>query len=246
MKITVINGTEVRGITYRMKELFLDPLRGSHEITEFYLPKDMPHFCCGCKVCFFKSETLCPHAAHTMPIWNAMLEADLLVFAAPVYVLRTPGQVKALLDHFACRWMVHRPDARMFQKKAVILTNSIGAPNGAAQKDIATSLTWLGISHIRKLGVGLMEGVIWDEFSQQRRAKIEKQVLQLAKRYTVHSPAHRSIKTRVLWGMSKTMHKALLKKESVPSADNRHWIDHGWINDVPPQQNNGAGDDRNG
>lgn len=70
MKITVINGTEVKGCTYHIKESFLDVLRDGNEITEFYLPKDLPHFCCGCKNCFLKSEQLCPHAEYVLPIWN--------------------------------------------------------------------------------------------------------------------------------------------------------------------------------
>ena len=36
MKITVINGTEKHGITYKLKEVFLDQLRNEAEITEFY------------------------------------------------------------------------------------------------------------------------------------------------------------------------------------------------------------------
>ena len=44
MKITVINGTEKHGVTYRLKEMFLEPFRGKAEITEFYLPKDGPGF----------------------------------------------------------------------------------------------------------------------------------------------------------------------------------------------------------
>ena len=39
MKITVINGTEKHGVTYRLKEVFLDQLRNDSDITEFYLPK---------------------------------------------------------------------------------------------------------------------------------------------------------------------------------------------------------------
>ena len=42
MNITVINGTSVRGVTYKLKELFLEPFRDEAEITEFYLPKDCP------------------------------------------------------------------------------------------------------------------------------------------------------------------------------------------------------------
>ena len=48
MKITVINGTEKHGVTYRLKEAFLEPLRNTAEITEFYLPRDCPGFCAGC------------------------------------------------------------------------------------------------------------------------------------------------------------------------------------------------------
>lgn len=44
MKITVINGTEIKGCTYNIKENFLEILRQGNEIREFYLPKDLPHF----------------------------------------------------------------------------------------------------------------------------------------------------------------------------------------------------------
>ena len=155
MKITVINGTEIKGCTYHIKESFLEILRDGNEITEFYLPKDLPHFCCGCKKCFFKSEQFCPHAEYTIPIWNAILNADLLIFASPVYALRTTAQMKSLLDHLCVHWMVHRPDERMFNKRAVILTNAIGVFNGGAQKDIATSLSWLGAVSYTHLGLVL-------------------------------------------------------------------------------------------
>ena len=48
MKITVINGTEKKGATYRLKEMFLEPFRGKADITEYYLPRDCPDFCTGC------------------------------------------------------------------------------------------------------------------------------------------------------------------------------------------------------
>lgn len=229
MNIVVINGTEVKGCTYQIKEFFLEPLRTIHSITEFYLPKDCPQFCCGCKTCFFKDEKLCPHAKYAMPIWNAVLEAELIVLAYPVYVLRAPGQMKALLDHFACHWMVHRPDKRMFTKRAVILTQSIGAPNGSAQKDAATSLSWLGVSDIKKLGFGLMEGVIWKELSERRRKSIERKTKRLAEKYLVSKPIHKSLKIKGLFAICKILHKKTLGNEEIPSADNQYWIDNGWI-----------------
>lgn len=229
MKIVAISGTEVKGCTYHMKESFLEDFRDGNEITEFYLPKDLPHFCCGCKNCFFKSEQLCPHAKYVIPIWNAILEADMLVFASPVYALRTTAQMKALLDHLCVHWMVHRPDDRMFHKKAVILTNAIGVFNGGAQKDIATSLMWLGVSDIKKLGVGLMEGVFWNVLSDKRRNFIVGKIKKLAKRYKNPYISHRGIKVRILFAITKEMHQAITKKEETLSADNQYWVDKGWV-----------------
>lgn len=229
MNIVVFTGTEIKGCTYHIKELFVEPLRKENSIKEFSLPKDFPHFCCGCKNCFFKGEQYCPHAEHSIPIWNAMLEADLLVFAYPVYVLRAPGQVKALLDHFACHWLVHRPDRRMFYKRAVILTQSIGAPNGAAQRDVQTSLIWLGVSNMKKLGFGLMEGVIWEKLSEKKRQLIKNKVQKLAAQYVEPKTVNMGFKTRVFFALCRRIHKMTLKGEEVPSVDNQHWLDNGWL-----------------
>jgi NAD(P)H-dependent FMN reductase len=229
MKITVINGTEVMGCTHHIKESFLRHLRGGNEITEFYLPRDLPHFCSGCKNCFLKSERLCPHAKFVAPIWSALLDADLLVFASPVYALRTTAQMKSLLDHLCVHWMVHRPDDRMFDKKAVILTNAIGVFNSSAQRDIATSLMWLGVSDIRRLGVGLLEGVIWSELSDKRRNSITAKTKRLARRYQKAYASRKGIKVSALFAVTRKMHQAVARKEATLSADNQHWVDKGWI-----------------
>ena len=232
MKIIVITGTDVKGCTHHIKEAFLSHLRGvKHTITEYILPKDMPHFCCGCKLCFFKSESICPHANEIAPIWTAMLEADLIVLTAPVYGLGIPAGLKALLDHLCVHWMVHRPNPAMFKKQAVIITNCIGTPFMAksAQRDIRNALSWMGISKIKQLGIGLLEAVVWEELSHKRRSNIEKKARRLSSKYITIRPAGKSIKTRLKFLMCKVMHAAVLKKENPPSADNQHWIDHGWL-----------------
>ncbi|MDR1018703.1 MAG: NAD(P)H-dependent oxidoreductase [Lachnospiraceae bacterium] len=229
MKIVAITGTEVKGCTYNIKNIFLDTLREGNEIKEFYLPKDCPHFCCGCKTCFNIDENKCPHAMDTMNIWSAMMDADLLVFAYPVYCMRTPGQMKALLDHFGVHFMAHRPKKEMFSKKAVIITQSIGAPNNAAQKDVATSLTWLGISDIRKIGFMLMEGANWDQLSDKKRQSITNKTVTLAKRYTQNYKVHKSIKHHILFKVCTLMHKSALKNEVNQSVDTKYWLENGWI-----------------
>ncbi|NLZ70029.1 MAG: NAD(P)H-dependent oxidoreductase [Clostridiaceae bacterium] len=228
MKIVVINGTMVRGCTYHLKESFLEPLRAGNEITEFYLPGDAPGFCTGCKVCFMDSEDKCPHAGKVRPIWQAMLAVDLIVFAYPVYVMRAPGQVKTLLDHFGVHWMVHRPKREMFTKRAVIITQSIGAPNGAAQKDVRTSFHWLGVSSVRRLGFGLMEGVIWDELSEKRRRKLTTACRRCGEKYVAMRPARMNLSVRLMFAICRMLQKSVLKK-GVHSTDNRYWIEQGWI-----------------
>ena len=40
MHITIINGTEQKGCTYAMKEVFISALESDNKVTEFYLPKE--------------------------------------------------------------------------------------------------------------------------------------------------------------------------------------------------------------
>ena len=169
MKITVINGTEKHGVTYRLKEIFLDELRDRSEITEFYLPRDCPGFCIGCTACFRTYEDKCKDAEYTQKIEKALLEADLLVFTSPAYVFHTTGAMKAMLDHFGYRWMPHRPAKEMFGKRAVIITQCLGAGGKSAAKDIKDSLSWWGVSDIRVCSFKLMSEIDWEKIPEKRR-----------------------------------------------------------------------------
>ena len=86
MKITVINGTEKRGVTYRLKEIFLKRF-ASAEITEYYLPKDCPSFCVGCTSCFTKGENMCKDFACVNAMETSLRQADLIVMTSPAYVM---------------------------------------------------------------------------------------------------------------------------------------------------------------
>lgn len=231
MKCVVINGTEQKGCTYHLKEMFLDELKPS-ELKEFYFPKDAPNFCIGCKVCFMKDEKFCPHYDKVEPIWQAMLDADLIVFAYPVYVLRAPGQIKTFLDHLGVHWLVHRPNPKMFTKTAAIITQSIGAPNEGAQKDVGASLNWLGVPKVKSKGFGMMEGVIWSEISEKRRESFEEDIRAFAKRFRNVKPIKMGLRTKVGFSISKMLQKHILKKlpeGEVPSADSQYWLNQGWI-----------------
>ena len=108
MKITIVHGQSHKGSTYHIANLLAGKLNG--EITEFFLPRDFADFCVGCTNCFAQSEQKCPHYERLAPITAALDNADVIILASPVYVYHVTGAMKAFLDHYGYRWIVHRPE----------------------------------------------------------------------------------------------------------------------------------------
>lgn len=171
MIIVVINGQDHKGSTYNMGNLLARKL--SEDITEFFLPRDFGEFCRGCTNCFEKSETLCPHYERLKPITDAMDNADVLIFTSPVYVYHCTGSMKAFLDHFGYRWMVHRPEEKMFSKQAVILSTAAGAGIKSTNKDIKDSMFFWGVGKTYTYGAAVA-ATSWDNVKPEKKAAIEK------------------------------------------------------------------------
>ena len=236
MKITVINGTEKHGITYRLKEMFLEPFKDKAEITEFYLPKDGPGFCIGCTQCFLTYQDRCKDAACVQKIEKAMLEADLLVFTSPSYVMHTTGAIKALLDHFGYRWMPHRPLKEMFGKRAVIITQALGAGEKSAAKDIKDSLSWWGISYIKNSHFKLMSEIHWDKLPEKKRAAMTKGMASMARKFSAidySKPAHTNLITKAKFYAVRMMQTGL-GKQNPEYTDYKYWKANGWLGKARP------------
>lgn len=229
MKIVVINGTPVKGVTYMMKEEFLKHLRNENEISEFY-PKDYPEFCLGCKNCFLNGEEKCPHFQKKSAVWDKMTEADVIVFAYPVYALHVPASIKSLFDHLCVHWLVHRPEPKFFEKTAVIITNSVGAPNDSAQKDVKTALNWMGLSRVHTYSMPLMGDIFADRMSDAHKKAIAVKMRKASEKVRKTKPSSSmNLKVSLLFKMAKIQHKAVLKTEKTPGLDNAHYIKNGWI-----------------
>ncbi|MCL2674976.1 MAG: flavodoxin family protein [Firmicutes bacterium] len=236
MKITVINGVKNKGCTYKMKDAFLEALHNGHEITEYHLPTDAPEFCTGCKACFFRDISVCPHSKYTVPIWESILAADLLVFTSPVYVFHVTGQLKALLDHYATKWMAHSPENPMFFKRAVIITNAAGAGIKRVVRDIGDSLDYWGVARRYAVKEALF-GADWDKISKKRKASITRQCRRVAKK--VQKPVKRPhFKVRFLFGIMgmahKMINKSLVKSGEPQSRDYLYWKEKGWFRGGKP------------
>ena len=81
MKVTIINGNMRHGSTWHCVQEIVESLqkREQLDVTEFFLPRDLPQFCNGCFSCIYNGETTCPHSQSVAPILQALLDADLIV-----------------------------------------------------------------------------------------------------------------------------------------------------------------------
>ncbi len=239
MKITVINGTEKHGVTYKLKELFLERFRSVAEITEYYLPKDCPAFCAGCTSCFVSGENTCKDYSYIGAIEKSLLQADLIVMTSPAYVMHATGAMKALLDHFGYRWMPHRPAPEMFGKRAVIITQCLGAGANSTAKDIKHSLSWWGISKIGVFKSALMSDIMWDNLSDKKRKKLTNKIDRLARRFAkidYSKRAHTNLITKIKFMICRIIQKQVYKR-GTKSLDYEYWFDKGWIDKNRPWKN---------
>lgn len=239
MKITVINGTEKHGVTYRLKEMFLEQFRRQSEITEFYLPGDCPAFCTGCINCILKGEHTCKDALYIQKIAASLLDADLIVMTSPAYVMHTTGAMKVLLDHFAYLWMPHRPAAEMFAKRAVIITQCLGAGAKSTAKDIRHSLSWWGISEIGVFAGKLMGDIVWDRLTERKQRELTKKIEKLSKKFAAidyTKSAQTRLLTRIKFFFCRMMQKSLHSNDP-EYLDGRYWEEQGWLGKVRPWKN---------
>lgn len=236
MKIVVVNGTEKRGVTYRLKELFLQPFRADAEIAEFYLPEDCPDFCNGCAACCLQGEQYCKDASYVRPIWRAIEGSDLIVMTSPAYVFHASGAMKAFLDHCACRWMPHRPSSPMFSKRAVVITQCLGAGAKSAARDMRDSLSWWGVSQIGVFTARLMSDIVWEKMPEKRRTSLEKKIRKFAVKQAktdYAKPANTKIGTKVKFYFCRMMQKSLHKRDP-QYTDGAYWAEQGWLSSKRP------------
>ena len=237
MNIVVINGTEQKGCTFAMKEMFLSAMEDGHSVTEFFLPRDCPEFCTGCKACFYRDITVCPHSRYTFPIWEAILAADLLVLTSPTYVFHVTAQMKALLDHYATKWMAHSPEKQMFRKQAVVITNAIGQGMNKTTRDIKDSLFFWGIARNFVIKQALFQAK-WEDVAEKHKISIQKKCENTAAKVKSRKVIKPRLKTKAMFAIMKKAQIMIDKSERKAgrerTKDYLHWEENGWLNGGKP------------
>lgn len=223
----IIHGQSHKGSTYHIAHALVEKIGG--ECRKFFLPGDFGRFCVGCNRCFMEGEEKCPHYEELLPITRAMDEADVIILASPVYVFHATGAMKAFLDHYGYRWMVHRPEESMFRKQGVCISTAAGAGLKSTNKDMADSLFFWGVGRIHKYGKAVA-AVEWEGVSQKKKAAIEKETASLAKKIVrYHGKIRLGTKTRILfWAMH------LMQRKGFNERDAKYWKEKGWTKNERP------------
>ncbi len=227
MKITIINGQSHKGSTYNIAKMLSEKLHG--DITEFFLPKDFDSFCIGCTNCFANSEKECPHYNQLEKFTVALDEADVIILASPVYVYHATGAMKVFLDHYSYRWMVHRPEEKMFSKQAIVISTAAGAGMKSTNKDMADSMFFWGVGKTYRYGVNV-RATSWDKVNDKIKNKIDIQIEKLANRIKIKSSSVKpSLKTKSFFKIMR-----MVNKKGWNKVDSEYWKEKGWTDKVRP------------
>lgn len=229
MKVAIISGTNHKGSTYSIGRMVADKLTGADSISEFFLPRDFDEFCLGCTTCFGKGESKCPHYEKLRPITEKIDAADVVILTSPVYVYHATGQMKALLDHYGWRWMVHRPEEKMFGKQAVVVATAAGAGMKSTMKDMADSCFFWGIPKTYKLGKAVRQ-INWNDVSPKIKQALEKETDAVAGKIKRRNGKVRpGLKTKAFFSIMR-----MIQRSGWNKADMDYWNEKGWLGKKRP------------
>lgn len=231
MNITAIyaTGRKARSSTYNIAQMLIQELLDGGELFEFQLPKDMSHICVGCYACIMGQEQKCGGAAALAPLLTAMEQSELIIFCVPTYVFHVPGQMKVLMDHFAYRWMIHRPDLSFMKKQAVIINTAGGGGMKSTVREIKDSTDYWGIARTHVLSQKVWN-YDWTTLPESFRASAEAKVKRTVKKVRSHA-AHLtpSVKVKCLF----TLYRFLHKHQKMTAVDDAYWQERGYVTGKP-------------
>ena len=228
MRIVLLHGQNHKGSTYHIGRMIADKIAGENEITEFFFPKDLNHFCAGCYLCI-EDAAACPYYHEKKRILDAVDTADLLIFTTPTYCMHVSAPLKSFFDLTFDLWMSHRPMESMFTKKAVIVSTAAGAGIKSAIKDVKDALLYMGVPKIIPYGLSV-QAMNWAQVSEKKKAKIEKDTSAIAKKLNDQKPPV-GIKTRFLFMMLRKMQKKGWNSSTVETV---YWKEKGWLDGKKP------------
>ena len=228
MMITVIHGQNHKGSSYHIGRMLADRFPEA-EVSEFFLPRDLDHFCAGCYACL-EDETKCPHYDAKKRIMEAIEASELLIFTTPTYCMHASAPMKAFMDLNFSYWMSHRPRACMFSKKAVVISTAAGAGTKSAIKDVKTMLFYWGVPYVKTYGIAV-QAMNWNGVSDKKKAAIGKRVERLAGTVRRKTKVRAGLKTKLMFNVMRMMQK---KDWGASPKEKEYWERQGWLGSARP------------
>lgn len=225
----MLNGQNHKGSTYHIGRMIADKVEGKNEITEFFFPKDLNHFCAGCYQCI-EDASACPYYEEKQKIIDAIDAADILIVTTPTYCMHMSAPLKSFFDLTFDLWMAHRPMESCFRKRAVILSTAAGTGGKLAMKDVEDCLFYMGIPKIYKYGMAV-QAMSWDGVAADKKEKIDKKTDQLANKLSKSGFTSVGIKTRFMFKMMGMIQK---KGWNSSPVETQYWKENGWLDGKKP------------
>ena len=146
MKIAVLNGSPRKGTTTAMVQAFREGAEAAgHVVEEYQVGKMKIAGCLACEYCHTKGEGSCIQKDDLEKILPAYKEADMIVFASPIYYFTMSAQIEAAIQRVYC---IGKP---LKAKKAALLLTS-GSP-GVYDSAIAQFKGYTAYTGIEAAGV---------------------------------------------------------------------------------------------
>ena len=230
MRIVLIHGQNHKGSSYNIGKMLANKFKDS-KIEEFFLPKDLNHFCLGCYACV-KEEDKCPFYEEKSKIMSEVEKADLLIFTTPTYCMRASASMKAFIDLTFTYWMPHKPRKCMFSKKSVVISTAAGTGANSAVKDITNTLFYWGVPYVKKYGVAV-QASCWEDVKPEKKTQIEKDMEKLASNISKRKVCV-GIKTKFMFSVMRMMQN---KGWGSSVEEKEYWKKNGWLDKARPWNN---------
>lgn len=176
--LAFFGGARKKGNTMAMLNYMLDNLEGEKEIINCYNLKVTP--CTDCRYCYTHPE--CAIKDGMVDIYRKVKEADVIIFAAPIYFFGTPGPMKVMMDRFQVSWaaILRGDKPEKYTKKGAILMSG-GSPLFKTQftAGLLEISEALNVYNADKMGQVLMDDADKVE-SLDQRPEIKEQIVKLA------------------------------------------------------------------
>ncbi len=146
MKIAVLNGSPKAGNTAAMVSAFAEGAKeAGHEVEILHVGKMKINGCLACEYCHTKGEGKCVQQDDMQKVMPAYLEADMVVYASPIYYFGMTAQISAAIQRV---YAIGKPAKAT--KAALLLSAASKNPFSGA---IATYKDMTGFMGLEDMGV---------------------------------------------------------------------------------------------